>query len=186
DVVAETIMHSNVVSGRNVRLIGKKALIVGGKIHAMLGISAHTIGSPMATRTLLEVGLSPEVRDEYDFLKEELAKLEKEQMKVEQILALISRMEATGNLSLDKQLIKQKAIKTKNEYNIRIPEIKARLTELEETMVEVANGKIHGKKIVYPGVFITIGPSSLQINDPVQYATFKREEGEIRFVSYEG
>ena len=59
---------------------------------------------------------------------------------------MISRMEATGNLSLDKQLIKQKAIKTKNEYNIRIPEIKARLTELEETMVEVANGKIHGKK----------------------------------------
>ena len=65
-------------------------------------------------------------------MKEELAKLEKEQMKVEQILALISRMEATGNLSLDKQLIKQKAIKTKNEYNIRIPEIKARLTELKK------------------------------------------------------
>ena len=32
-----------------------------------------TIGSPMATRTLLEVGISPEVRDEYDSLKEQLA-----------------------------------------------------------------------------------------------------------------
>ena len=41
-------------------------------------------------------------------------------------------------------------------------------------------------KTVYPGVIITIGPSSLHVKDTVKYATFMRDEGEIRFVSYEG
>ena len=186
DIVAETLMHSHVVSGGHIRLVGKNALIVGGKVHATLGISALTIGSPMATRTLLEVGISPEVRDEYDSLKEQLAQLEKEMAKVEQILALLSRMESTGQLPIEKKIIQQRAVTTKIEYSVRIPEIRARLNELEETLLESANGKIHGKKTVYPGVIITIGPSSLHVKDTVKYATFMRDEGEIRFVSYEG
>ena len=106
--------------------------------------------------------------------------------KVEQILALLSRMESTGQLPIEKKIIQQRAVTTKIEYSVRIPEIRARLNELEETLLESANGKIHGKKTVYPGVIITIGPSSLHVKDTVKYATFMRDEGEIRFVSYEG
>jgi len=186
DVTAEAIMHSNVVSGQYVRLIGKRALIVGGKVHAVMGISASTIGSPMATATVLEVGVSPEIREEYEQLKEELQKLEKELQRVEQALAVIAKMEASGRLPLDKRIIKQKALRTKDEYGVKIPAVKARLFELEETFLGGAHGKIHVKRVVYPGVSITIGQSTLNINDPIKYVTFLRDEGEIRFVSYEG
>jgi len=186
DVIVETIMHSDVVSGGYIKLVGDKALIVGGKVHAILGISALTIGSPMATRTLLEVGISPEVRDEYNLLKEKLMQMERDLTKVEQILAMLGRMESSSQLSVHKQLIKQRAIKTKIKYGVKIPEIRNRLNELEEMLSEVAKGKIHVRKTVYPGVSITIGPSSLHIKDAVQYVTFKRDEGEIVQVPYEG
>jgi len=186
DVTAEAIMHSNIVSGQYVKLIGKRALIVGGKVHAGLGISALALGSPMATVTLLEVGISPEVRQEYESLKEELKRLEREQQKIEQVLTVLNRMESSGSLPLDKLLTKQKALRAKNEYGIKIPTIKARLFELEETFLRGAEGRIHVKKIVYPGVSIIIGQSSLNIKEPLKYVTFKRDEGEIRFVTYEG
>ncbi len=186
DVIVETIMHSDVVSGGYIKLVDDKALIVGGKVHAILGISALTIGSPMATRTLLEVGISPEVRDEYNLLKEKLMQMERDLTKVEQILAMLGRMESSSQLSVHKQLIKQRAIKTKIKYGVKIPEIRNRLNELEEMLSEVAKGKIHVRKTVYPGVSITIGPSSLHIKDAVQYVTFKRDEGEIVQVPYEG
>ncbi len=186
DVTAGVIMHSNVVSGQYVRLIGKRALIVGGRVHAVLGISASTIGSPMATATILEVGVSPEIRQEYEELKGELQRLEKEQQKVEQVLAVLSKMESSGRLPPDKLIIKQKALRVRNEYSVKIPTIKARLFELEEAFLRGAQGKVHVKKVVYPGVSITIGQSTLNIKDPIKYVTFLRDEGEIRFVTYEG
>ncbi|MFS8500198.1 MAG: FapA family protein [Caldicoprobacter sp.] len=186
DVTAEAIMHSNVVSGQYVRLIGKRALIVGGRVHAALGITASTIGSPMATSTVLEVGISPEIRQEYEQLKEELQRLEKEQRKIEQALAVLSRMESSGRLPLDKVITKHKALRARDEYSLKIPTIKARLFELEEAFLKGAHGKIHVKKVVYPGVSITIGQSTFNVKDPINYVTFLRDEGEIRFVTYEG
>lgn len=186
DVTAEAIMHSNIVSGQHVRLIGKRALIVGGRVHAALGISASTIGSPMATATILEVGISPEIRQEYEQLKEELQRLEKEQHKIEQVLAVLSRMESSGRLPPDKLITKQKALRARDEYSVKIPAIKARLFELEEAFLRGAHGKVHVKKVVYPGVSITIGQSTLNIKDPINYVTFLRDEGEVRFVTYEG
>ncbi len=186
DVTAEAIMHSNVVSGQHVRLIGKRALIVGGRVHAALGISASTIGSPMATATVLEVGISPEIRQEYEQLKEELQRLEKELHKIEQVLAVLNRMESSGGLPLDKLVTKQKALRAREEYSLKIPTIKARVFELEEAFLKGAHGKVHVKRVVYPGVSITIGQSTLNIKDPINYATFLRDEGEIRFVTYEG
>nr|MBO2493399.1 DUF342 domain-containing protein [Clostridia bacterium] len=186
DVTAEAIMHSNVVSGQYVRLIGKRALIVGGRVHAALGITASTIGSPMATSTVLEVGISPEIRQEYEQLKEELQRLEKEQRKIEQALAVLSRMESSGRLPLDKVIAKHKALRARDEYSLKIPTIKARLFELEEAFLKGAHGKIHVKKVVYPGVSITIGQSTFNVKDPINYVTFLRDEGEIRFVTYEG
>jgi uncharacterized protein (DUF342 family) len=186
DIIAEAIMHSDVQSGQYVKVSGKKGLIVGGKVHAVLGISAYTIGSPMATSTSLEVGIHPEIREEYDSIKIELERLEKEQKKMDQILTLLNRMENTGNLSPKKQQAKRKALRMKLEYYQRIPAIKARILELEETFLMIADGKIHIRKIIYPGVSIVIGASMSKINDTLQYVTFKRDEGEIRFTSYEG
>ncbi|MCM8901191.1 FapA family protein [Caldicoprobacter algeriensis] len=186
DVTAEAIMHSNIVSGQHVRLIGKRALIVGGRVHAALGISASTIGSPMATATILEVGISPEIRQEYEQLKEELQRLEKEQHKIEQVMAVLSRMESSGRLPPDKLITKQKALRARDEYSVKIPAIKARIFELEEAFLRGAQGKVHVKKVIYPGVSITIGQSTLNIKDPINYVTFLRDEGEVRFVTYEG
>lgn len=186
DVIAEAIMHSNVHCGGKIKVAGKKGLLVGGKLHAGHGISALTIGSPMATFTELEVGVDPEIRKEYDALKKDLEIMENDIKKAEQVLTLLGKMESSGQpLPLDKQLLKSKAKNTVNNLNDKLEEAKIRILELEETILSVSESKVSASKTVYPGVTVAIGASSIRVKDIVEYATFRREHGEVRITSYQ-
>lgn len=186
DVISEAIMHSNVHCGGKIIVAGKKGLIAGGKLHAGKGISAFTIGSPMATYTALEVGVDPEIRKEHDFLKKDLDNMENEIKKAEQILHLLGKMEVSGQpLPLDKQLLKVKVKNTLNDSIAKLEEAKIRIFELEETILSVAESKVSASKTVYPGVTVAIGLSSFRVKDIVEFVTFKREHGEIRPASYQ-
>jgi uncharacterized protein (DUF342 family) len=186
DVIAEAIMHSNVHCGGKIKVAGKKGLLVGGKLHAGQGISAFTIGSPMATQTELEVGVDPEIRKEYDILKKDLDSMENDIKKAEQVLTLLGKMEVSGQpLPIDKQLLKVKARNTINALNSKQEETKIRIFELEETILSVAESKVSASKTVYPGVTVAIGTSSIRVKDIVEFVTFKREYGEVRITPYQ-
>ncbi|HHW71093.1 MAG TPA: FapA family protein [Clostridiales bacterium] len=184
DVISEAIMHSYVQSGGKVHVGGRKGLIVGGSIKATLGIIAGTIGAPMGTSTILEVGLNPSLRNEYNDLKNELEKIENELKKVNQAIQLLERLEEKGELSAEKKLIKLKVLKTRDNCLHRLPVIKARIEELKEIFNDVVNGKISVHNIIYPGVKIIIGTSNMQIYEEMKYVTFTREQGNISISSY--
>jgi len=186
DVIAEAIMHSNVRCGGKIKVAGKKGLLVGGKLHAGHGISAFTIGSPMATYTELEVGVDPEIRKEYDFLKKDLENMETDIKKAEQVLTLLGKMEMSGQpLSLDKQLLKVRAKNTASALNAKLDDTKIRILELEDTILSVSETKVSASKTVYPGVAVAIGASSIRVRDTVEFVTFKREHGEVRIAPYQ-
>jgi len=186
DVIAEAIMHSNVRCGGKIKVGGKKGLLVGGKLQAGQGISAFTIGSPMATYTELEVGVDPEIRKEYDILKKDSESIENDLIKAEQVLTLLSKMEMSGQpLPLDKQLLKVKAKNTASALYAKLDETKIRILELEDTILSVAETKVSASKTVYPGVTVAIGASSVRVKDTVEFVTFKREHGEVRIASYQ-
>lgn len=184
DVISEAIMHSQIQSGGHIQVAGKKGLIVGGNIKAAAGITASTIGSPMATSTILEVGLDPSLRNEYKLLEDELKQLESEFKKSCQILNLLTKLDEEGRLPEDKKPLKEKVLRTQNKYNEKLPSIRARMAELEEIFSTVANGSISARNIIYPGVKIIIGTSNMDIYEDMKYVTFNREHGEISFTSF--
>jgi len=61
---------------KNIVVIGKRGLIAGGVCRAGGEIRAKTIGSSMATTTILEIGMEPELQEKVDELKEEMATIE--------------------------------------------------------------------------------------------------------------
>jgi len=72
NIMAEAIMHSQIACKGNINLIGKRGLIVGGICRAGKEIKAKTIGSSMATSTILEVGTDPYALERKEKLKQEL------------------------------------------------------------------------------------------------------------------
>lgn len=55
-------MHCSISSKSSIELKGRKGLLVGGNTAARNEIRAITIGSPMATTTIIEVGVDPDLR----------------------------------------------------------------------------------------------------------------------------
>lgn len=184
DLISEAIMHSYIQSGGQIQVAGKKGLIVGGSIKANAGITASTIGSPMATSTTLEVGLNPSLRNEYKLLEAERRQLEDEFRKSCQILDLLIKLDNEGRLPEDKKPLKEKVLRTQNNYNEKLPLIRARMVELEEIFSTVVSGSISARNIIYPGVNIIIGTSNMNIYEDMRYVTFTREQGEISFTSF--
>ena len=64
--VSEAIIHSLIESDTFVRTAGAKGRIVGGLVRATEGVIATTAGTPMGIPTVVEVGISPKVRNERD------------------------------------------------------------------------------------------------------------------------
>ncbi|MCD6155766.1 MAG: DUF342 domain-containing protein, partial [Candidatus Atribacteria bacterium] len=85
--VEEAALHSNVSCGGNLIVSGKRGLLVGGQVRAGGWLWAKVIGSPMGTKTLVEVGVSPELREEYNRTKKELKKVECELSQTEKALS---------------------------------------------------------------------------------------------------
>jgi len=76
-IVGEAVFHSQVSAGRKVIVNGRKGLAVGGRIKAGNLVWVKTLGSPMGTSTEVMVGIDPALRDEYNYLLEELEKAKK-------------------------------------------------------------------------------------------------------------
>ena len=75
NVQSDAIMHSQVTCGKKLEATGRKGLLVGGTFKVGEEINAKVVGSPMATVTEIEVGVSPDLRFKYEEIKNELIQI---------------------------------------------------------------------------------------------------------------
>ncbi|HOJ12810.1 MAG TPA: FapA family protein, partial [Clostridiales bacterium] len=134
DIRAEAIMHSTVKCGGKLELSGRKGLLVGGNIKVRKEIKAKVIGSQMATFTEIEVGVPPELREISRSLKEEVAKLESDLKKAEQIINILLKLNTNNMLTEDKKKLLEKSLKTKQFYVSRISQLKYESDVVEEQL----------------------------------------------------
>lgn len=184
-VKAEVILQSQIQCGDEVIVSGKKGLISGGSVSATNRISAITVGSPLATPTVLQIGVDPFTKQEYADLEAELKELKSEEEKLLQAYEVLKRLEQLGRLTMDKQIIKEKVEQ-------RLPEVINSIRQKEEqlrkltTAQSAVNGNINVMKVIYPGTDLVIGNVVKKIKDPIKYATFKKTDDGIVYVSFEG
>lgn len=184
NITSEAIMHSNISSDSNVLVLGRKGLIVGGSCRATYEIRARVIGSTMATTTVLEVGINPNLKSNHDKIELDLKNAKRNLEKIQQSLNALEQLKKSAKLDKNKEELYEKLTKAQLSLNL---EINTKEKELEITKIEVGQltrGQIKVADVVYPGVKIVIGNSSLFIKDEMKRCTFYREDGEIRVGPY--
>lgn len=181
DVIAETIMHSDVISGGNINVIGKKGLIVGGTYRAKREIRAKTIGSSMATLTTLEVGMDPQIKLENENIKSTIDDIKNNLDKVEKTIVMLKRK---GNLSNEKKEMYDKLVYTQKNLYEKMIELNRKYNETKTYINDISIGKIKVEDIIYSGVRVTIGNATLFIRDELRHCTLYNNEGEIRVGPY--
>lgn len=176
----KALMHSNVRCA-NLELTGDKSTIVGGNITAADEVVSKTIGSPVATKTCITVGvdegLLKQLNDVEEALKSNQQSLSKLSKAMELLLTLKSR---TGSLPEEKEatLVKTKAMHS--QLDVKVKEMESHMNELEAKVNEARGGRVRASDRIYPGVVITIRKAVHHVKDEIRYATLTYENGFIK------
>jgi len=186
-IVEEAIMHSKVSAGKSIVVLeGKRGLIVGGTIRAGEEIYAKELGSNLATRTILEVGIDPSVRQRIFMLENDLEEQKKNFEKVSKgIKALTKLKKEQGNLPENKESLLLELVGVARVLSTKLKNIEEELKTLHNKMQESKKGKICIQNIIYTGVRITIRNATLIITNELKFASFFYEGGEVKIGNYE-
>ncbi|TJY43580.1 DUF342 domain-containing protein [Cohnella pontilimi] len=181
-IVHQSIMHSNIRSGKNVICNGPKGLVVGGLVQAGERVIARTIGNSMSTATAIEVGVQPELRQELVDLKKQLNELRENIDKSDKALALIDQLAVTGQLSSDKLALRTKLSATKKQSTEQIQIAKERVLEIEMTLENTTLARVDGVHTVFGGTKIVVGRYTRFVKDSVQRVSFRLMDGDVGMV----
>ncbi|MGI6586826.1 MAG: DUF342 domain-containing protein [Lutisporaceae bacterium] len=184
NIQSDAIMHSQVTCGKKLEAAGRKGLLVGGTFKVGEEINAKVIGSPMATVTELEVGISPTMRKKYDEIKNELKQINNNLDKTAKAVELLTKMSRNMELPADKKELLSKSVQLKLQLQKRQEQIMKEQNELEGYFEELSKGKIKVYDVIYPGSRIIIGSSTMHIKDSMKFVSFCRIDAEIKMLSY--
>lgn len=184
DVKAEAIMHSDIKCGNRLELGGRKGLLVGGTARVGKEIQAKVIGSIMATATTIEVGIDPNLRERYKYLRTEVIKLEENSKKASQAITLLRKLEAASMLTEEKKEILDKSVRSKIFFDSRLAEYKQEIAELEEKLQQEVRGRVRVENYLYPGARITIGAASMHVKETLQHCMLYKDGADVRVGAY--
>ncbi len=190
-IVNEAAMHSTLIAGQKIVVLGAKGLIVGGTTVAGQEVNAKTIGSNLATPTEIEVGETPRMREEK--LKVETdSKLFADQMdKTKKGIIFLKDMSAKmgGQLPPDKRDMLAKLTRTQFKLMTdlkKTEESKHKIEQMSKDMQTTKRGKISCMGIVFTGLKININKAGRTITDEIKYSSFVEKNGETQVLTYSG
>ncbi len=181
-IIADALMHSNVIAQDMIAINGKRGLIAGGSVRSTKKIEAKVLGSAMGTQTELEVGVDPNCVERYHEIEREMEELSEERDKILQTVEVLKkRFKAVGSLDLEKL----EKLKTGKARMDEIDEVMDTLTEEYDELGQVlensnGKGKIVVYDIAYSGVKLTIANVTNYLHSEVHHSTFVREGADIR------
>lgn len=183
-VIREAIMQSYIKAGESIKVSDRKAIIVGGTIQAGREVEAKVIGSQLATQTIVEVGVNPYLRDEYQMLNRAKDEKRKTMDILNHNLQVFQRSGISPeNISERKRMELIKMLDNLKSLRQELEQITDRIVTIESEFQKTQAAKVRVLEIVYPGVRISIGQAIYIVNDPIKYSEFILDQGEVRLTS---
>lgn len=179
-VETEAIMHSNVSAGGEIRVDGRRGVIVGGYVQAGTRLIAKTIGAEMGATTIVEAGVNPLLKAQFTRLQKSLAEAEKTAADAQVILDNFKDNISKGFQYKEGQMKYMRSVeKLVEEKNLEREQLNARLEKCRAMMEVQRMAEILIQNEVYPGTTIIIGDASRTVQSDFHYCRFVREEGEV-------
>lgn len=182
-VSAESILHSKVTAGSEIIVTGRRGFITGGHVCAGIKISAKNLGANMGASTVVEVGVNPKVKAEYQTLQNELLEIQKVIQKTQPILTTFAEKRAQGmqfspeQVKYIRSLVLQTEAKKKEleEKNAKWEALQAAFEGQNDATVEVLGE-------AFPGTVIVIKDVSMSLRSSYQHCRFKRIGGDVKML----
>ncbi|MFV0519759.1 MAG: DUF342 domain-containing protein [Lachnospirales bacterium] len=180
-ITARSIMHSDITADGALSVVGKRAVLVGGRACIGKEVDVSTIGSTMETRTEIIVGNTPAMLEKYRVLLEELEVVKHKINKTETIIKTLNSV--SEELQDDKRDLLLKSFHTKIYLSSEKSKIEKDIRELLPKL-ENKSGKVAASEVIYPGVYVAIGTARLRVDNPIKSAALVNRESEVKIQSY--
>ncbi len=179
-IETDSLLHSDVSAKGDIYVRGRNGSIIGGNTRSSVLIEAATIGSPMGTTTVVEVGTDPAVKDRVNFLKQTISAKTDEKEKLDKVLLALRKKKELGMLEEEKVPLIASTTKTviqlDSDIKIMTKEYESLLTELETNKSAV----IKVKRDIFPGTKVSISEDYILIHEKNSFCMYKKERAEIR------
>lgn len=183
-VRTDAVLHSRVSAKGDIEVDGKKGFITGGVVRSTNLISAKSIGSPMGTATVIEVGVDPILKERLQVMEREIAESEKIISTAKPVvIAFGKRMGAGEKMSRDQLARAQMLQRTIDENEKRIIENCKEVEEIRGLLELETEATVRVRSNLYPGTKITISDVSYFVKDNMGFCRFTKEQGEVKWHS---
>lgn len=183
-VETEAILHSTVMAGSEVNVVGKKGLISGAHVSATNGIHAKTLGSQMGADTILELGVNPAIKLRYQELMEQIDKANKSIRQIQPVLVASTQKLSQGvKMSQDQmKYIQEMAIAFK-QLQEQLAKDMQEYDELDELLSSDTVASVTVKDTVYAGTKIAFNDLSMVVKQDYTFCKFYKAGGEVKVTS---
>ncbi len=182
-VHAESILHTDVSAGTEITVTGRKGFVAGGHVQAGNKIAVRTLGAAMGTPTIVEVGVSPQIKRQYMNTQKEISELVKAIKDAQPIIANFKEKRAKGATFSEAQVNYVKGIaKAFKEKNEELTRMNAIMQELQQAFDPEKTSSVEVQDFVYAGTTIIIGDASMLVHSSYEYCKFERRSGEVKML----
>ena len=179
-IVSDSIMNS-VVQANEVRVVGKRGLLIGGLTRVKKGLFARIIGSHMGAKTRIELIYFKQLEERIHQLEGEQAQKMQELAKIEEILSKMNQLETLRKtLTPDQAENKARLIETLSVEKERLQEINQ---QYQDKLAEKASAQtpiVEIGTIAYPGVIITTGNETMEFNEIMRSMKIIQDENGLQ------
>lgn len=182
-IQTEAILHSTVMAGGDITVDGRKGFITGGKICAPNLVQVKTLGSPMGTTTVVEVGADPVVKDKLVKAQKEMAELTRVVKSLEPIINNYAQKRKNGvQLTPEELKYLTSLLKLREHKSEELEAVTKDVDLLMELIEQERQAQVVVKEEVYPGTRIVIGDVSMLVQSDMKYCKFIKQRGDVKMV----
>lgn len=182
-VSTESILHSEVMSGSEIQVTGRRGFITGGRVCATNLIQVKTLGSPMGTDTIVEVGADPEIKSQIKQTQQQAAECKRIIESLKPVLLSTAQKLSQGVKFNPEQLKNiREMMDADKKKKQELDECTRKLQELQAALDASSNAKVEVNDRVYAGTRICIADVSMIVKDTVHYCKFVKSQGDVKMI----
>jgi uncharacterized protein (DUF342 family) len=184
-IQTDYIVHSNVSAYGDIVVNGRKGLILGGETRSTSLIHVKTAGNQMGAPTKLEVGVNPQMMEDYRNYEKEVTQLKQELDKNNLVLLSFKKqMEGGKPLPPDKLIYIKTTLGANRQMEERIAECQAEMNNIKGEIDSNENGAVKVIDTIYPGCKIVISGVIHFVRSDTQHCRYEKRDGDVVMSAY--
>lgn len=177
----ESILHSNVSSGAEIIVSGRRGFITGGHVQADNKIDVKNLGAVMGASTIVEVGVNPEVKAQYMQLQKEVVEIVRTIKSAQPVLANFAEKRAKGVRFSEEQIkYARDAAQILETKKAELEQKNRAMQRLQQRLDPQKKAEVLVRGEVYPGTTIIIGDVSMVVQSSYKFCRFAKVDGDVK------